>query len=89
MFVWLQGRTQQTALAVTPPEWAREDWKIIRALSEVAGKTLPYDNLDEVQHRLGQVSPNLLKIDTVERANFFRYGASLLSNPALLLHNSC
>ena len=61
---------------MTPPEWAREDWKIIRALSEVAGKTLPYDTLDEVQHRLGHVSPNLVKVDNVERANFFKYGVA-------------
>lgn len=69
----LQGRTQQTAVAVTPPGNAREDWKIIRALSEVAGKTLPYDTPEEVHHRLFQVSPNLVKVDAVERANFFKY----------------
>lgn len=30
-----EGRAQQTLVAVTPPGYAREDWKIIRALSEV------------------------------------------------------
>jgi NADH dehydrogenase (ubiquinone) Fe-S protein 1 len=30
-----EGRAQQTLVAVTPPGLAREDWKIIRALSEV------------------------------------------------------
>jgi NADH dehydrogenase (ubiquinone) Fe-S protein 1 len=68
-----QGRTQQTSIAVTAPGNAREDWKIIRALSEVAGKQLPYDTVDEVHHRLFQVSPNLVKVDAVERANFFKY----------------
>lgn len=30
-----EGRAQQTKVAVTPPGMAREDWKIIRAISEV------------------------------------------------------
>ena len=34
-YVNTEGRTQQTTVAVTPPGMAREDWKIIRALSEV------------------------------------------------------
>lgn len=34
-YVNTEGRAQQTRLAVTPPGMARQDWKIIRALSEV------------------------------------------------------
>ena len=34
-YVNTEGRAQQTRQAVTPPGMAREDWKIIRALSEV------------------------------------------------------
>ena len=34
-YVNTEGRAQQTRLAVSPPGMAREDWKIIRALSEV------------------------------------------------------
>lgn len=34
-YVNTEGRAQQTRLALTPPGIAREDWKIIRALSEV------------------------------------------------------
>ena len=34
-YVNTEGRAQQTKVAVTPPGLAREDWKIIRALSEV------------------------------------------------------
>lgn len=35
-YVNTEGRAQQTVTAVTPPGQAREDWKIIRALSEVS-----------------------------------------------------
>jgi len=34
-YVNTEGRAQQTRAAITPPTMAREDWKIIRALSEV------------------------------------------------------
>lgn len=34
-YVNMEGRAQQTYAAITPPGLAREDWKIIRALSEV------------------------------------------------------
>ena len=35
-YVNTEGRAQRTRLAVTPPGMAREDWKIVRALSEVS-----------------------------------------------------
>lgn len=34
-YVNTEGRSQHTRVAVTPPGLAREDWKIIRAISEV------------------------------------------------------
>jgi NADH dehydrogenase/NADH:ubiquinone oxidoreductase subunit G len=33
---------------MNPPKLAREDWKIIRALSEELGAKIPYDDEDEV-----------------------------------------
>jgi len=35
-YVNTEGRAQLTRAAVTPPGLAREDWKIVRALSEVS-----------------------------------------------------
>ncbi|XP_070588088.1 NADH-ubiquinone oxidoreductase 75 kDa subunit, mitochondrial [Erythrolamprus reginae] len=70
-YVNTEGRAQQTRVAVTPPGMAREDWKIIRALSELTGVTLPYDNLEQVRRRLEEVSPNLVRYDDVEEANYF------------------
>jgi NADH-quinone oxidoreductase subunit G len=56
-FVNLEGRVQRTRLAVFPPGEAREDWKVIRALSETLGRTLPYDTLGQVRARLAAVNP--------------------------------
>jgi NADH dehydrogenase (ubiquinone) Fe-S protein 1 len=44
-FVNLEGRVQHANKVVSPPGFAKEDWKIIRALSEACGVRLPYDTL--------------------------------------------
>lgn len=76
-YVNTEGRSQHTKIAVTAPGVAREDWKIIRALSELTGVTLPYDSLDEIRSRLAEVSPNLVRYDDVEEANYFKQANEL------------
>lgn len=79
-YVNTEGRAQQTRRAVTPPVYARDDWKIIRALSEIAGNSLPYDNLEEIRRRLSEVSPNLTRYGDVEEANFFNLALGLMQS---------
>ncbi|KAJ3584669.1 hypothetical protein NHX12_015164 [Muraenolepis orangiensis] len=76
-YVNTEGRSQQTRVAVTAPGAAREDWQVIRAVSELAGVMLPYDTVDEVRSRLAQVSPNLTRYDDVEGANYFKQANEL------------
>ncbi|CAH0725586.1 unnamed protein product, partial [Brenthis ino] len=76
-YVNAEGRAQQTLPAVTPPGKAREDWKIIRALSEVVGARLPYDSLDEVRARLAEVSPALVAYGDVQDNNYFAQARAL------------
>lgn len=76
-YVNTEGRAQQTLPAVTPPGQAREDWKIIRALSEVVGAKLPYDNLDQVRYRLEEVAPHLTRYGSAENANYFKQAEEL------------
>uniref|UniRef100_I3KDG7 NADH-ubiquinone oxidoreductase 75 kDa subunit, mitochondrial n=2 Tax=Oreochromis TaxID=8139 RepID=I3KDG7_ORENI len=83
-YVNTEGRSQHTKIAVTAPGVAREDWKIIRALSELTGVTLPYDSLDEIRSRLAEVSPNLVRYDDVEEANYFKQANELTVNQELL-----
>jgi len=73
-FVNTEGRVQVTRTAITPPGAAREDWKIIRVLSELSNLTLPYDTLKEVRSRVREVAPHLVKFDSLEQ--------SVLSIPA-------
>jgi NADH-quinone oxidoreductase subunit G len=51
-FVNTEGRVQVTSKAVQPKGEAREGWAIFRALSDVMGKTLPYDTVDALRETL-------------------------------------
>ncbi|MAN45122.1 MAG: NADH-quinone oxidoreductase subunit G [Alphaproteobacteria bacterium] len=48
-YVNTEGRVQMTSRAVQPKGEAREGWAIFRALSDVMGKTLPYDTADALR----------------------------------------
>lgn len=65
-YVNTEGRTQVTRAATNAPGVAREDWKIIRALSEYLGAPLPYDDIVAVRTRLGDVAPHLVRHDVIE-----------------------
>eukprot|EP00743_Colponemidia_sp_Colp-15_P001909 GILK01002079.1.p1 GENE.GILK01002079.1~~GILK01002079.1.p1 ORF type:complete len:751 (+),score=105.23 GILK01002079.1:243-2255(+) len=69
-YVNTEGRVQQTRIAVRPPIEARNDWTILRALSEVVGKQLPYDNLREIRARMAELAPHLTQSDEVQSTNF-------------------
>ena len=48
----LEGRVQHSEKAVDPPGDAREDWSILRALSDALGHRLPFDSFQELRARL-------------------------------------
>ena len=58
-YVNLEGRVQRGERAVFPPGDAREDWTILRALSAVLGKTLPFDTLEELRADMALDTPAL------------------------------
>jgi NADH-quinone oxidoreductase subunit G len=59
IYVNLEGRVQFSERAVFPPGEAREDWTILRALSDVLGKTLPFDDLGQLRAAIGAAHPHL------------------------------
>lgn len=65
-YVNTEGRTQITRAATNAPGAAREDWKIVRALSEYLGAPLPYDDLYAVRERMGEIAPSLVRHEVVE-----------------------
>jgi NADH-quinone oxidoreductase subunit G len=54
---------QRGRRAVFPPGEAREDWRILRAASELLGHALPYDDLAAVRARLVAVNPSFARVD--------------------------
>src|ERR1700682_3342112 len=69
IYVNTEGRVQMSNRASFPPGEAREDWAIIRALSEVIGKKLPYDSLAALRQALFKVAPHLMRVDRIEIRN--------------------
>ena len=63
IYINTEGRPQIARQAVFPPGEAREDWKIIRALSEIMGETLPYDNLSELRQAIVSENPDMAAMD--------------------------
>jgi NADH-quinone oxidoreductase subunit G len=69
IYVNTEGRVQMANRASFPPGEAREDWAIVRALSDVLGRKLPYDSLSALRQALFKAVPHLMRIDQVEAGN--------------------
>ncbi|KAL6761957.1 NADH:ubiquinone oxidoreductase 76 kDa subunit [Haematococcus lacustris] len=67
LYVNFEGRVQQTRMAVPLVGDAREDWKVVRAVSEVLGTQLPYDTASAVKARLAEVAPSFAVVNTLQR----------------------
>ncbi|MGO4564979.1 NADH-quinone oxidoreductase subunit NuoG [Rhizobium sp. 2YAF20] len=69
--IWVntEGRVQMGNRAGFAPGEAREDWAIIRALSDVLGKKLPFDSLSELRARLYAAFPHFARIDEITEAD--------------------
>lgn len=82
-YVNVEGRVQRSLKAVSPPGEAKEDWKIIRALSEKLGLLLPYNTLQEVRARLVAINPLFDELDVIQRAQWvnFSYEGVVSSEP--------
>jgi len=65
LYVNTEGRVQMAARASFPPGNAREDWAILRALSDVLGQRLPYDSLAQLRAALFKAHPHLQQVDHI------------------------
>jgi len=74
-YVNTEGRVQLARRAVFPPGDAREDWAILRALSGVLGKTLPYDSLGALRARMAASYPSFAVPEVAPRAAWGAFGA--------------
>jgi NADH-quinone oxidoreductase subunit G len=63
IYVNTEGRAQLANRAIFPKGEAKEDWAILRALSEPLGAVLPYDSLDQLRAKLMSDHPTFGQID--------------------------
>ncbi|MBU2106583.1 MAG: NADH-quinone oxidoreductase subunit NuoG [Alphaproteobacteria bacterium] len=64
-YVNTEGRVQQTNRAGFAPGEAKEDWAILRALSDALGHKLPFDSLAELRRKLYGEFPHLGRVDQI------------------------
>lgn len=81
-YINTEGRVQVTRAATSLPGAARDDWKIVRAVSEFLGAPLPYDDIEALRDRMEEISPVMRRYDVVEPTSL-----SLLSKVQLVDQN--
>lgn len=64
-WVNLEGRVQMGNRAGFAPGEAREEWAILRALSDVLGKKLPFDSLSQLRQKLYAAYPHFRELDEI------------------------
>jgi NADH-quinone oxidoreductase subunit G len=74
-YVNTEGRPQMTARAAFPPGDAKEDWAILRALSEALDVTQSWNSMDELRRSMYVVAPHLAILDQL-----FPADAAMLSD---------
>jgi NADH-quinone oxidoreductase subunit G len=75
IYVNTEGRPQAGKRASFPPGEAREDWKVLRALSEIIGKKLPYDTFSHLRERVFKEWPHLANFDVIKPAAWAEFGS--------------
>jgi NADH-quinone oxidoreductase subunit G len=81
-YVNTEGRVQRARRAADPPGDAREDWTILRALSEVLGRTLPYDDVGALRARMIEIAPHFAAPDDLTPAPWAPFGTTGAMDPA-------
>jgi len=69
IYVNTEGRVQMATRASFPPGDAREDWAILRALSDVLKNRLPYDSLVALRQALSKAHPHMMRIGQIAPAD--------------------
>ena len=74
LYVNFEGRVQMARRATFPPGEAKEDWAIIRAVSEHLNKTLPFDSAAALRDELITAVPSFAVVDEVLPSKWAKFG---------------
>lgn len=70
IYMNVEGRSQRARRAVFPPGEAREDWKIIRAISDQADLSIEFTDILSLRESMGNDYPTLTDYDQIKPAKF-------------------
>ncbi len=91
IYVNTEGRVQLARRAVSPPGEAKEDWAILRALSDhICKEPLPYNSQAQLQDRIRKEWSVFKAVDEVKPSKWVAYstkGRVLKDNFILPVHN--
>ena len=73
-YVNTEGRVQRAEKASFPLGQAKEDWAIVRALSEALGNALPYDTTVEVRQRMIEINSVFSRVDEITENEWGVFG---------------
>ena len=76
LYVNLEGRLQSTYKASFPPGNAKEDWKILRALSEVLKKPLKFNTVEQLRSVILDSFPIIPEIDQLPKVDIASLGVT-------------
>ncbi|MDD3371171.1 MAG: NADH-quinone oxidoreductase subunit NuoG [Alphaproteobacteria bacterium] len=74
LYVNTEGRPQLALQAAFPPGEAREDWAIVRAVSDACGATLPFDTLMQLREAMFEYAPVLECAGQVQKTLWESFG---------------
>ncbi len=74
IYVNTEGRMQYAHQAIFAPGEAKEDWTILRALSEILGQTLPFDSQVQLRAKLAEASATFASPDAIVPASWEDFG---------------
>ena len=74
IYLNMEGRVQYAKRAAFPPGEAKEDWKILRGLSETLGQKLPYDTQVQIRKRIHDEFKHFAVPDAIAPAKWGEFG---------------
>ena len=87
-YVSTTGKVDISRVSATIPFLAKEDWEIIRALSEFMDLTLPYNEIYDIRNRMCELAPYLVKYDYIEPHGFENLLHEIYKNDKIVINNS-
>ena len=77
-----EGRAQEAQRAIFAPGVGRTDWKILRALSEVANAPLGYDTHEELKARIESYIPSTSRLNRTVESSVDSWDTVGMSSPS-------